>query len=237
MLLPLLSSITDYALPHRCATCSVLTENSNGLCSKCFSRLNFIASPYCDICGVSFDFEMEERLSCGNCIVEAPKYDLGRALFKFDNESKGVIHAFKYNDQTIYAKMFAKLLLARYRAEVADVDLIVPVPMNRFKRIFRNYNPPQILSKEISKILALPMAPDLLIKTKWTKAQTALSKIERVRNLRNSLKINKKYDIKGKKILLVDDVRTTGTTANTCAKLLKKAGANQVNLLTIAVVD
>lgn len=237
MFLPLLSSITEYVLPHRCATCSTLTENSDGLCSKCFSKLNFVTSPYCDICGVSFDFEMDGRFSCGKCILEAPKYNLGRALFQFDNESKKVIHAFKYNDKTIYAKMFAKLLVARYRADVDGADLIVPVPMNRFKRIFRNYNPPQILSKEISKILEVPMVPDLLIKTKWTKPQTALEKIERAQNLRDSLKINKKYNIKGKKILLVDDVRTTGTTANTCSKLLKKAGAIQVDLLTIGAVD
>jgi len=237
MLSSLLSPITDYVLPHRCVTCSQLTEESNGLCSKCFSRLNFITSPYCDVCGVSFEFEIEGRLVCGSCIVAAPKYDLGRGLFRFDQESKGLIHAFKYNDQTIYAKMFARLLLARYRDDLGDVDLVTPVPMNRFKRMFRNYNPPQILAKEIAKILGRPMVSDILIKTKWTKAQTSLKKLEREKNLQHSLKINKKHNIKGSKILIVDDVRTTGTTANTCSKLLKKAGAIEVKLLTIGVVD
>ena len=133
--------------------------------------------------------------------------------------------------------MFAKLLLARYRNDIDDSDFIVPVPMNRFKRIFRNYNPPQILANELAKNLTCSMVPNILIKTKWTKAQTFLNKKDRAKNLRHSLQINKKYNINGKKILLIDDVKTTGATANMCSKLLKNAGALQVKLLTIGVVD
>ena len=129
--------------------------------------------------------------------------------------------------------MFAKLLLARYEADIEDIDIIVPVPMHRLKRLLRHYNPAQVLAKEISLLLNKKMIADILIKTKWTKPQTTLSKIARKQNLKNSLTVNKKHNIKGAKILLVDDVRTTGTTSNACSNLLKKAGAKNVKLLTI----
>lgn len=229
----ILSSVSDFVLPHRCISCSELTDQSDGLCSKCFSKLNFISSPYCKICGFPFEFDMEGQYECAKCISEPPKYELARSLFKFDPYSKKIIHAFKYNDQTSSAKLFAKLLFARYKDDFKDIDLIVPVPMNRLKRIFRNYNPPQLLGKELTKFFKREQVADLLIKSKWTKPQTRLSRKQRKENLNGSLHINKKYDVKNKVILLVDDVRTTGVTSNTCSSILKKSGAKSVKLLTI----
>ncbi len=129
--------------------------------------------------------------------------------------------------------MFAKLIVARYKKEIQEVDLVIPVPMHRIKRIFRQYNSAQILAKDISDLLKIPMVPDVLIKTKWTKPQTKLSKYEREKNLSGSLVFNMKRIVKGMKILLIDDVRTTGTTCNTCARLLKTAGATSVKLVTV----
>jgi ComF family protein len=158
---------------------------------------------------------------------------LSRNLLQFDENSKSLIHHFKYSDKTHSAEIFARLSLARYGSELFDIDFIVPVPMNRFKRIFRRYNPPQIFGLELAKLTGVKIIPDLLIKTKWTKPQTQLSKNQREKNLCNSLKYNSSYDCSHKNILLVDDVRTTGSTANNCAKILKNYGANIVKLLTI----
>lgn len=224
----ILSGIADFVLPHRCISCSELTEQGDGLCSKCFSNLNFISSPYCKICGFPFEFDLEGVYECEKCISEPPKYELARSLFKFDPYSKRIIHGFKYHDQTSSARLFA-----RYKDDFEDIDLIVPVPMNRFKRIFRNYNPPQLLGKQLAKFFSQEHVPDLLVKSKWTKPQTRLSRKQRKENLVGSLYINKKYDVKNKIILLVDDVRTTGITSNTCSSILKKAGAKSIKLLTI----
>ena len=84
----LFSGITNFVLPHRCISCSELTEQGDGLCSRCFSKLNFISSPYCKICGFPFEFDMEDQYECGKCISEPPKYELARSLFKFDPYSK-----------------------------------------------------------------------------------------------------------------------------------------------------
>ena len=230
-----LSSLMNYILPHRCSTCSGLVDQEQGLCTPCFAKLNFVASPYCFCCGFPFEFLIEGQNLCGRCVTKQPNYDLARSLFKFDLESKKIIHAFKYNDRTEHSQMFARLLIARYKKEIDDVDLIVPVPMHRIKRIFRQYNPAQILAQDISDLLKIPMIPDVLIKTKWTKAQTKLTKYEREKNLSGSLAFNTKRMVKGLKILLVDDVRTTGSTSNSCTKILKKSGATSVKLITVCM--
>jgi ComF family protein len=178
---------------------------------------------------------MDKTLLCGSCITKPPYYNLARSLFKFDLNSKKLIHGFKYNDQTSKARIFAKIIMSRYRAELQDVDFIIPVPMHRIKRIFRQYNPAQVLALELSKQFAVPMTPDILIKTKWTKPQTKLNKNQRQKNLAGSIIVNNKKNISGAKVLLVDDVRTTGTTGNTCARLLKQSGAAEVKLITIGL--
>jgi ComF family protein len=233
MILKILSSVKSFVLPARCLACSELVEEDNSLCSNCFSKLTFISFPYCKICGSPFEFIVDEEYECGKCIANPPKYELARSLFKFDISSKKLIHRFKYNDQTSSAKLFARLLFLRYKNDLQDIDLIVPVPMNRIKRIFRQYNPPQILGKQLSRLCGVKQIPDLLIKSKWTKAQTTLSQKRRKDNLKGSLYFNEKYNIKGKVILLVDDVRTTGVTSNSCSSILKNYGAKKVKLITI----
>ncbi|MDP5083343.1 MAG: ComF family protein [Rickettsiaceae bacterium] len=235
MLRAVLSNVIDYILPYRCASCSELTDGQNGVCSECFQKLNFITLPYCNICGFPFEFVVEGQFSCAKCIALPPKYNMSRSLFKFDQKSKSLVHAFKYSDQTNNAKMFAKLLLARYQLEIQNIDLVIPVPMHRWKRVFRNYNPAQILALELGKLVAKPMIPDVLIKQKWTISQIGLSKSKRSKNLEGSIKLGNKHSVKGKAILLVDDVKTTGATSNLCSQILKKAGATSVTLVTISL--
>lgn len=233
----LLLAIVDYILPYRCIVCSELMVGNHGICIPCFKKINFISEPFCAQCGFLFEFKIDEKMLCGKCIAHPPTYDIARSLLKFDENSKKLIHKFKYNDCTSYAKLFANALVAKYKHEFADINLIVPIPMHRIKRIFRQYNPPQILAFELSKLLGVKMAADGLIKIRWTKPQTKLTKAKRQKNLDGSVLVNTKIDFANLNIMLVDDVKTTGTTAHYCAKLLKKAGANQVKLATIGVVN
>ena len=171
---------------------------------------------------------------CAGCIAKSPYYDSARSLLKFDIHCKKIIHAFKYSDKTGHAKIFAHALVAQYGLELKNIDFVVPVPMHRLKRILRYYNPAQLLALELSKILNIPMIPDLLIKTKWTKPQSALSRVQRKTNVIGSIKVNPAKICRKKNLLLIDDVKTTGATANYCAKLLKRSGAKYVALVTIA---
>ncbi len=226
--------LINFILPPRCLSCAEMTISNKDFCSNCWKNLNFITKPYCIVCGSKLNISILEGMECGKCLQARPSYNLSRSLIQFDGYSKKVIHAFKYKDKTILAKTFTRLFYNQYNQEFCNIDLIVPVPMNRFKRLFRMYNPAFILALEISKIMKIAMIPDILIKTKWTKAQTYLSKNQREKNLSGSLIFNKKYQIMDKKILLVDDVLTTGTTINKCSKILKRAGGKDIYVMTIA---
>lgn len=231
----LLSNIINYIFPLRCLSCSEMIDSHGDFCPTCWSKIDFIVKPYCIICGFKLDLSILDQMHCGKCIQQNPSYHMARSLLKFNEHGKKILHSFKYHDKTIYAETFAKLLYKRYYNEIQAVDFIVPVPMNRFKRLLRMYNPALILAQEISKQASKKTIPDMLIKSRWTKSQTALSKIEREKNLANSLIINKKYKLQGSKILLVDDVRTTGSTINKCSMILKNAGANDVYVVTVAM--
>ena len=232
---PLLSNIVNYILPPRCLSCSEMIDNHDSFCPDCWKKLDFIAKPYCVICGFKLNLSILENMHCARCLKHKPNFDTARSLLKFNEHAKKIVHAFKYYDRTIYGKTFAKLLCARYYSEIQEVDFIVPVPMNRFKRLFRMYNPALILAREISNITKKPTIPDMLIKSRWTKSQTSLSQTAREKNLANSLVINKKYKIQESRILLVDDVRTTGSTINKCSTILKSAGVKNVYVVTVAM--
>ncbi len=182
---------------------------------------------------MAFEFSINDVVLCGKCIAKHPSYNLARSIFKYDGASKKLVHAFKYNDQTNYSKTFAKLLFNRYKDDLQEIDMVTPVPMHRIKRILRQYNPAQILAYDLAKLFKAPCKADILVKTKWTKAQTTLSQSARMKNVAGSISCNRKYSILNSNILLVDDVRTTGSTANYCAKILKKAGAKSVKLVTV----
>ncbi len=227
-------AIIDYILPPRCYSCREFIAGADGFCHDCWNKLNFISAPYCSVCGCTLSIPSFEDITCGKCIAEPPKYKIARSLLKFDEHSKKLMHDFKYYDQTELASFFSKLLHQRYKEEIANADLIIPVPMNKLKRLFRMYNQAHILAQALSKLTKKPVLANALVKTKWTKSQTSLSKKQRETNLRSSLKFNNKHNIKHKNIILIDDVMTTGSTIKECAKLLKYAGANNIYVVTIA---
>jgi ComF family protein len=230
----ILNSLVNYLYPSRCYKCSEFTAEQNGFCSSCWSSLNFISRPFCNICGKQFFLDINEDLICSKCIRQSPPYELSRSLLKFDENSKNIIHNFKYYDKTDLAKVFAKLICFRYKTELEEVDFIIPVPMNKWKRLLRMYNQSYLLALEIARLINKPILPRLLVKTKWTKPQAALTKASREKNLKGSMILKKVDIIKNKRILLVDDVATTGTTILECSRLLKKGGVGSIRVITIA---
>ncbi|MFK8039943.1 MAG: ComF family protein [Rickettsiaceae bacterium] len=228
-----LRQIINYILPPRCLFCFDFTTYDDGFCGSCFSKFDFITKPYCLICGFRFTVNYDQDLLCGRCSSNPPDFDKLRSLYKFDEYSKKIIHNFKYHDKTGLAKIFAKLFYNRYKDEFHDIDIVIFVPMHWLKRLFRMYNQSHLLAREIANKLNKPLVSSLLNKTNFTKSQTFLSKVQREQNIKNSIRYNNKYDVRGMHILLVDDVTTTRTTINECSKILKKAGAI-VSVFTIA---
>ncbi|RYE06359.1 MAG: ComF family protein [Rickettsiaceae bacterium] len=230
----MLKYIRDYIFPSTCLSCATPVLDNNKFCSICWYQLDFIAKPYCEICGRKFEISSLEGFTCSRCMQDPPTYDKARFLLKFDVHSKKIIHKFKYQDKLEIADTFANMIYDRYTVDFLNIDLVVPVPMNRFKRLFRMYNQTEILAKKIAKISNKQLYLDLLIKNKWTKSQTFLSKEARKNNIIGTIKINNKYNVKNRNILLIDDVLTTGTTVKYCSSIIRRAGAATIFVLAIA---
>lgn len=209
--------------------------NDAGFCHECWNKLPFIKEPYCSLCSYQLkDIGLIDGGICGMCIKRSPKFDKIFSLLHFNKDSKYLIHDFKYNDNVIYGSVFANLMINRYQDEIRNIDLILPVPMHKYKRLWRLYNHSQILAHDIAKQLQKKANSNILLKVKNTISQSGLRRRIRVKNLLGSFKISNSQKIQGKSILLVDDVVTTSSTVNICASELKKAGAKEVKVLCIA---
>ena len=221
-------------MPPQCSACRALVLSHNALCPQCWKSLEFISKPLCPRCGRALPFFVEHYPDCFKCVNQPPAYDLARGLFKFDEHSKRLIHNFKYYDKTSLATTFAQMLYNTYKLEIADFEVIIPVPMHRFKRMIRFYNHSFILGAALGKIADKPVYANVLLKTRWTAAQATLNKKQRQLNLDNSFSLANIELIKNKKVILIDDVSTTGATAAAICKELKKH-AKEVFLLCVAL--
>ena len=224
--------------PPQCFCCAERVTTHGTLCLPCWEKIQFITSPLCGACGLPLPFAPQEGMLCGGCIEERPAYSAARTVFRFDDHSKTLIHQLKFQDELYLAKTFA-IWLARCGAElIARSDVIVPVPLHRKRLIERRYNQSALLAQALSKSTGLPCIVNAILKTQNTPAQSGLSRKEREANVKRAFAVNPKSlnVLRGKSVLLVDDVMTTGATAGACTKALMEAGANTVNVLTLARV-
>jgi ComF family protein len=228
--------VKNFIFPNSCFLCATPDVEYDGFCNDCYKQLNFVSEPVCNVCGRLVPIVFQNNIEkCSECQKGNKFYDNARALLQFNEGSKSLVHKFKYYDQTRLASVVSKLIYFRYKKKLQDYDCIIPVPMYKIKRIFRLYNQSQILATKIGKLMQKPVDNQVLFKTKWTKPQSTLTLKKRKENLLDSFLSKNIQKIKSKKIILVDDVITTGNTINTCSKILKKSGASSVFVLAIAM--
>lgn len=234
--MPILSHALDFFFPPQCLVCQALVPTHGTLCLSCWKNVPFIAEPMCHCCGLPFEYSLGDGALCGECLKEAPPYAKARAVFVYGDTSKELVHKLKYNDQLHLASVYGVWLAKAAGGMVKNCDAIVPVPLSWRRFVRRRYNQAALLADALSKKTGLPVLPDALSRKRHTPPQTGLSRSEREKNVRGAFQINPKYkkSIEGKSILLVDDVMTTGATLSACARTLLKAGAKEVNVLTLA---
>ncbi|MEK6734858.1 MAG: ComF family protein [Pseudomonadota bacterium] len=226
----------DLLFPINCMVCKKINVQ-NFLCNECWSKINFITKPACAICSHPFEYEEDLDAICGYCIREKPTYDKAISILKYDELSKIFIHNFKYKDHLHYLDYITKLMINLGKEVIQQADIIIPVPMHHYKLLKRGYNQAALLAIKIAESYPkLEYLPQLLIKKDNKSSQAGLTKEQRLKNIKNSFKIENslKNKIKGKKILLVDDVITTGATMSECCRILKQNGAEKLFVLTLA---
>ena len=234
----------DLLLPPQCLACRELVDRPGLLCAQCFSGAQMIVPPFCMSCGVPLASATSVSglatfdLSCGRCLSEPPRFTRARSVFIYDNVAREIVHDLKYGDRLEGRASFG-VWLARAGGEFASsADFIVPVPLHYLRLVRRRYNQAAILAKALAQHARRPLAVDALRRIRPTKSQTGLSAEARASNMRGAFAVRKTWlsRIKAAQIVLVDDVMTTGATVDACARALKKAGAGEITVLTLARV-
>jgi ComF family protein len=228
----------DALLPPRCLACGALTGAEAALCAPCWNRLAFIEAPLCACCGRPFEFAMETGALCAGCVKARPVYERARAVLRYDDASRPLILGFKHGDRTDSVPALAQWL-ARAGAElVADADAIVPVPLHWWRLFRRHYNQAALLANELGRLADKPVLAEVVRRRRATSSQGKLGAAERRRNVAGAFAVlpGQTGAIRSRRLLLIDDVLTTGATAEAVAETLLEAGAHAVDLLVLARV-
>jgi ComF family protein len=230
-------SLLNLIFPSRCIGCKKREENL--LCEDCIRKIDFLTPPYCKICGKKAKGIVLENSICGECRTVNNYFEYARAAGEYRDLLKKAIHFFKYRKKDRLKIPLGKILVeylknCDIKEYFYECDLIIPVPLHPKRLKERSFNQAQLLAEILGEELKIPVISDNLIRVKETSSQINLNKKEREENVRGAFSLKEKENIKGKNILLIDDVYTTGSTVRECAKILKKFGAKKINVLTLA---
>jgi competence protein ComFC len=222
--------------PATCTTCGRNVRAGEYLCSECQTKIVRIVAPFCETCSDPFDGSINSAFTCANCAHRAIYFDAAVAAYRGRGIVREVIHEFKYGRQIHLRHLVAQWLRAALddeRLRGISFDLLVPVPLHAARRRERGFNQASLLAELLSAQTSIRAKP-LLERIRYTTTQTALDRSERMENLHNAFRLRKNANVRGLRVLLIDDVLTTGSTLSECARVLKRAGATSVHAATAA---
>ena len=232
-------SVLDLFYPPLCIVCREPVSDPGSLCPDCWRTLHFLDGPACAACGLPFEFDPGGETLCAACLAHPPAFDRARAILRYDDASRKPVLALKHADRLDLVPAFARWLERMGRELLLQSDLIVPVPLHRLRLWSRRYNQSAELARVLSQLTGVPADPFALTRVRPTPSQGKMSSASaRRRNVRGAFTVpeDRRSSVTGRRILLVDDVLTTGATANACAKALKRAGAEKVFVVALARV-
>jgi ComF family protein len=227
----------DVGLPPLCAACREAVA-STGLCAACWSKLSFIAPPYCERLGIPFPYDPGPGVLSMEAIADPPAYQRARAAVRYDDVARALVHALKYGDRLDLAPTMGRWMANASQELTRQADAIVPVPLHWRRQWARRFNQSALLAEIISRASGVPVAHSALKRVKATPQQVGLSQSERALNVQGAFRVpaESKGTIAGQKLVLVDDVLTSGATVDACARALLRAGAPSVDVLVFARV-
>lgn len=233
----LLRAALDIALPRLCAVCREPVEGE-GLCASCWSKRSFITRPYCERLGIPFVYDPGPGILSMEAIADPPAYNRARAAVRFDEISRVLVHALKYGDRLDLAPMMGRWISRAGREVLAEADALVPVPLHWRRLWTRRFNQSAMLAAAVSAASGVPMVTDALKRVKATVQQVGLSRSERAANVQGAFRVPEqgKAAVVGRRLIVLDDVLTSGVTVEGCARALLRAGASNVDVLVFGRV-
>ena len=228
----------DVALPPQCLSCERPVGAHGALCPSCWSKLRLIEKPYCARLGIPFAYDLGPGALSAEAIADPPPFDRSRAVAAYDDVARQLVHGLKYLDRLELAAWMAGWMRRAGADLVAEADAIVPVPLHVRRLWWRRYNQSALLARTIAMVSGKPLVTGALRRIRATEQQVGLNPDQRDRNVRGAFKVpeSERAAIKGRRVLLVDDVYTTGATAKASTRALLRAGAVGVDVLTFARV-
>ncbi len=232
----LLNKVSDVVYPPhiKCIVCGDDLPQVSRLeiCEQCNHIVEYIDYTHCcQKCGSAL---IGQGQYCFNCKNDVRVFEQGKSVFVYKDDITRLIAGLKYKNKKYLGKAFASFLVEKYKEAGWSVDCVIPVPLSPARAKWRGYNQSELLAKEFCKQLDLPLRTDILYKIMDTESQASLNLQERKKNLLSSFEVPDKSSVKGKSVLVIDDVMTTGATLNACATALIKAKASKIYVLTIA---
>jgi ComF family protein len=229
--------ILDYALPPRCPGCGAVTQEEHRFCITCWTSLRFLGEPCCERCGRPFEYDAGEGAECGGCVADPPAFDRLRAAVAYGDVARKVALKLKYSGRPAAAETLAHFMQRHLAGRLADA-ILVPVPLHRWRIWKRGYNQSALIASSLARRTGHRAELDLLRRTKATPVLRGLNRRERALAVRGAFALapQAKQAVAGRSIVLVDDVYTSGATANACAKVLKRGGAARVEIICWARV-
>lgn len=227
-------ALLDMVFPRRCPFCDSVVELGRSICPECAGRVHMIEGAACSKCGQPL--EDMRREYCYDCAGKKHAYHTGRALYVYQGAVKQSLYRFKYANRREYAVFYGEQAARKYGGWMkrCGIEAIVPIPLHKIRKKQRGYNQAELFAKELGRITGTAVRSDILIRSIHTRPQKELDDVNRKKNLKKAFTISQNI-VQLKKILLVDDIYTTGSTVDAAAEMLKQAGVREVYFLCISI--
>jgi ComF family protein len=228
-------ALVDAIYPPRCLACPSPTAVTHGLCGACWRETHFIAGTTCRRCGVPLHGAPGSEDVCESCLGHPPGWDRGAAALVYGGAGRRMVLALKHGDRLDTVGPLAGWMAAAGRDLLAEADLVAPVPLHWRRLVRRRYNQSAELARRLGRLAGRPVVPDLLLRRRATAPQEG-NRAARAANQAQAVALSPRHRVEGRRVLLVDDVLTTGATLSGCADVLRHAGASGVDVLVLARV-